>query len=263
VPTHAIDLVEELRHRGADRLKPLRCFRISGAAASGSVIEELLRFEIKPQSGYGMTENCAHQYTRPGDGPRRIIETCGKACAGYEVRIFDVDDADRPASPGEIGEIGGRGASLMLGYFDDQATTEDCFKADGWFMTGDLGWLDEEGYLRITGRKKEVIIRGGHDINPARIEDLAMRHPMIERAAAIPVADCLAVMFRPGRAASADQILNHLSAASLSKYETPEFYVALAEIPRMPNGKIQRLDLVQRLHSGQIVPQSVRQPGGA
>lgn len=119
VPTHAIDLVEELRHRGAGRLKPLRCFRISRAAASGSVIEEVLRFEIKPQSGYGMTENCAHQYTRPGDGPRRFIETCDKACAGYEVRIFDVDDADRPARPGEIGEIGGRGASLMLGYFDD------------------------------------------------------------------------------------------------------------------------------------------------
>ena len=97
-----------------------------------------------------------------------------------------------------------------------------------------------------------------------------MRHPLIERAAAIPVADarlgeriCLAAMFRPGQAASADQILNHLDAAGLSKYEMPEFYVALAEIPLMPNGKIQRLDLVQRLHSGQIVPQCVRHPGGA
>jgi acyl-CoA synthetase len=216
-----------------------------------------------------MTDDCAHQYTRPGDGPRRIIETCGKACAGYEVRIFDVDDADVLPDLGEIGEIGGRGASLMLGYVDDQATTEDCFNADGWFMTGDLGWLDEEGYLRITGPKKEVIIHGGHNINPARIEDLAMRH-LIERAAAIPVADarlgeriCPAVMFRPEHAASADQILNHLDVAGLSKYEMPEFYVALAEIPLMPNGKIKRLGPVQRLHSGQIVPQSVRQSGAA
>jgi acyl-CoA synthetase len=107
------------------------------------VIEELLRFGVEPQSGYGMTENCAHQYTRPGDAPRRIIETCGKACAGYEVRVFDADNADRPAKPGAIGEIGGRGASLMLGYFGDQASTESCFNADGWFMTGDLGWLDD------------------------------------------------------------------------------------------------------------------------
>jgi acyl-CoA synthetase (AMP-forming)/AMP-acid ligase II len=264
VPTHAIDLVEELRRRGVHGLKRPACFRISGAAASGSVIEELLRLGIEPQSGYGMTENCAHQYTRPGDDPRRIIETCGKACAGYEVGIFDADDADRPAKPGAIGEIGGRGASLMLGYFGDQASTENCFNADGWFMTGDLGWLDEDGYLRITGRKKDVIIRGGHNINPARIEDLAMRHPTIERAAAIPVADerlgeriCLAVMFRPGHAASADEILDHLDAAGLSRYEMPEFYVAVAEIPLMPSGKIHKLDLARRLHKGQIVPQAI------
>ena len=72
---------------------------------------------------------------------------------------------------GEVGQIGGRGASLMLGYFDDQSATEDSFNADGWFMTGDLGWIDAQGYLRITGRKKDVIIRGGHNIYPARIED--------------------------------------------------------------------------------------------
>jgi acyl-CoA synthetase (AMP-forming)/AMP-acid ligase II len=270
VPTHAIALVEELRRRGSGGLDHLRCFRISGAPAPGLVIEELLRFGIEPQSGYGMTENCAHQYTRPGDDPRRIIETCGKACAGYEVGVFDTDDADRPAKPGAIGEIGGRGASLMLGYFGDQASTESCFNADGWFMTGDLGWLDEEGYLRITGRKKDVIIRGGHNINPARIEDLAMRHPVIERAAAIPVTDerlgeriCLVVMFRPGQAASVEQILNHLDAAGLSKYEMPEFYAALAEIPLMPSGKIQKLDLARWLHNGQIVPQPVRPSGTA
>jgi acyl-CoA synthetase (AMP-forming)/AMP-acid ligase II len=76
----------------------------------------------------------------------------------------------------------------MLGYFDDQAATEDSFNAHGWFMTGDLGWMDENGYLRITGRKKDVIIRGGYNIYPARIEDLAMRHSGVERVAAVPIA---------------------------------------------------------------------------
>jgi hypothetical protein len=77
------------------------------------------------------------------------------------VRIWRQDDRDVEASPGEIGEIGGRGASLMLGYFDDQSASEAAFNAQGWFMTGDLGWLDEAGYLHITGRKKDIIVRGG------------------------------------------------------------------------------------------------------
>ena len=77
----------------------------------------------------------------------------------------------------------------MLGYFDDQQATEAAFNAQGWFMTGDLGWMDADGYLRITGRKKDVIIRGGHNIYPGRIEALATRHDAVERAAALPVAD--------------------------------------------------------------------------
>jgi acyl-CoA synthetase len=270
VPTHAIDLVDELHRRGAAGLERLKCFRISGAATPGPVIEELLRYGIPPQSGYGMTENCAHQYTRPGDDIQRITQTCGKACAGYEVRIFDAEDADVPAKAGAIGQLGGRGASLMLGYFGDQTSTENCFNADGWFMTGDLGRLDDDGYLRITGRKKEVIIRGGHNINPARIEDMVMRHRAIERAAAIPLADerlgeriCLAVMFRPGETASVEQILDHLDAAGLSKYEMPEFFIALPDIPLMPNGKIQKLDLVRWLQEGRIVPQRVHRPSAA
>ena len=108
--------------------------------------------------------------------------------------------------PGEVGQIGGRGASLMLGYFDDQEATETAFNATGWFMTGDLGWIDDKGYLRITGRKKDLIIRGGHNIYPARIELLVLRHPAIERAAALPIADerlgekvCLAVVPRDGQ----------------------------------------------------------------
>ena len=146
----------------------MRGFRISGAAAPPSLIAELLHHGITPQSGYGMTETCSHQYTLPDDPPERIAETSGRACDGYEIRIWREDDPDREAAPGEIGEIGGRGASLMLGYFDDQLATEAAFNAEGWFMTGDLGRLDEAGYLRITGRKKDVI-------NPRRPQDLSRR----------------------------------------------------------------------------------------
>jgi non-ribosomal peptide synthetase component E (peptide arylation enzyme) len=237
---------------------------MSGAAAPGRVIAELARFGVPVQSGYGMTENCAHQYTRPGDDLRRLTESCGKACAGYEIGIFDADDPDCPAAPGEIGQVGGRGASLMLGYFGDQTASENAFNADGWFMTGDIGRLDADGYLQITGRKKDVIIRGGHNINPTRIEDLAMGHKAVERAAAVPVADarlgeriCLAVMFRAGMTATAEDMLTHLAAAGLATSDMPEFFVALPEIPLMPNGKIHKLDLAGAINDGRIAPSEI------
>ena len=145
VPTHAIDLLTELRARNARDAGAVRGFRISGAAAPAPVVAGLMQYGILPQSGYGMTETCSHQYTLPNDPPERIVETCGRACAGYEIRIWRQDDPDIEAAPGEIGEIGGRGASLMLGYFDDQKATEAAFNAEGWFITGDLGWIDEAG----------------------------------------------------------------------------------------------------------------------
>jgi acyl-CoA synthetase len=160
VPTHPIDLLSEMRARNVQRPAAVRGFRISGAAAPPLVVRELMSRGVVPQSGYGMTETCSHQYTLPDDPPERIVETCGRACEGFEVRIWRRDNPNAEAASGEIGQIGARGASLMLGYFDDQAATEVAFNAQGWFMTGDLGWMDECGYLRVVGRQKDIIIRG-------------------------------------------------------------------------------------------------------
>ena len=269
VPTHAIDLLRELEQRGLDRVGRLNGFRISGAAAPRDVIAALLAHGVMPQSGYGMTETCSHQYTLPTDGAARVTETCGRACPGYEVRIFRQDDPDVELPAGQIGQIGGRGASLMLGYFDDQAASEDSFNADGWFMTGDLGSLDADGYLRITGRKKDVIIRGGHNIYPARIEDLAMRHPAVERVAAVPVRDerlgekvCLAVVWRDGASADAEQVLAHLDAQGLSRYDMPEFLLDLEQIPLTASGKIRKRDIVELIAEGRATPRPVQwKPG--
>lgn len=267
VPTHAIDLLAELRRRGLSSLGRLSGFRISGAAVPGHVIADLRPFGIVAQSGYGMTETNGHQYTLPDDALELIMDSSGKACPGYEIRIFDEDDPNVELPCGEIGQLGGRGASLMRGYFDDQIATESCFNDDGWFMTGDLGWVDENGYLRLTGRKKEVIIRGGHNINPARIEELAMLHDGIERAAAIALPDprlgervCLAVMFRANAAVPADRLLEHLSAAGLSRYDMPEYYLELSEIPLMSNGKIQKRDIVKWIRDGDVAPVAIGAP---
>jgi acyl-CoA synthetase len=265
VPTHAIDLLTELRARGAERLGSVTGFRISGAAATAEVIGALMQYGVTPQSGYGMTETCSHQYTLPTDDPKLITESCGRACPGYEVKIWRQDDPDQEAPIGEVGQIGGRGASLMLGYFDDQQTTEDSFNASGWFMTGDLGWVDAAGFLRIVGRKKDLIIRGGHNIYPARIEALAMRHPAVDKVAAFPVPDarlgekvCLAVIPRRGAQIDEAALLAHMAAAGLSRYDMPEFMVTVEALPMTASGKIVKRDLSQQVQDGVLQPRPVR-----
>jgi acyl-CoA synthetase (AMP-forming)/AMP-acid ligase II len=265
VPTHAIDLLAEVRARGEAQLRKVRGFRISGAAISPEVVCELMRCGVMPQSGYGMTETCSHQYTLPTDDLQLIAETCGRSCPGYEVRIFQQDNPDIEAAVGEVGQIGGRGASLMLGYFDDQAATEAAFNADGWFMTGDLGWADENGYLRITGRKKDIILRGGRNIHPAQIESLATKHPEIERAAAVPVKDsrlgervCLAVVVRDGAAIEPAALLQHLHEAGLSKYDMPEYLLFLDDMPVTASGKTLKRELVRWIEEGRLKPSPIR-----
>lgn len=264
VPTHAFDLLKDLQQRPVEGLR-VKGFRISGAAASKEVVAGLLALGITPQSGYGMTEAGSHNYTHPGDDPRFILETSGRACRGYEIRIFKQDDPDVELPAGEMGQIGGRGASLMLGYFGAQEATEQAFNANGWFMTGDVGWLDEHGYIHVTGRKKDLIIRGGHNIYPAQIEALATRHEAVEKAVAIPVPDerlgekvCIAVTLRAGRELSGDELLAHLDAEGLSKYEMPEYFVALDEIPLTASGKVRKIELVERIRNGALVPTPVR-----
>src|SRR5215472_14261593 len=265
VPTHAVDLLAEMRARGAQRLAAVRGFRISGAAAPPKVVSELLSRGVVPQSGFGMTETCSHQYTLPDEAPERIVETCGRACRGFEVRIWHQDDPDAEVPPDEIGQIGCQGASLMLGYFDDRAANEAAFNAHGWFMTGDLGWMDEQGYLRVVGRQKDIIVRGGHNIYPARIEALALRHAAVEKAAAFPVPDprlgervCLAVMARKNMAVEPAAILQHLDVDGLSKYDMPEFILPLEEMPLTASGKVRKGDLVRRVKEGSLRPLPIR-----
>jgi acyl-CoA synthetase len=212
-----------------------------------------------------MTENGSHQYTLPSDDPRTIVETCGRACSAYEIQLWDQENPDGPARPGEVGEIGGRGACLTLGYFDNQQATEESFNRSGWFMSGDLGRMNEQGCLEIVGRKKDLIIRGGHNIYPARIEDLTMRHNAIARCAAFPVADqrlgekvCLAVILHEGHRVEPDELLSHLHMAGLSRYDMPEYFIAMTAFPLTASGKILKRELVQWAKEGRIQPQPIR-----
>lgn len=265
VPTHAMDILAEMRRRGLRKMGAVTVFYMAGASIPREIAQSFLEFGVTPQNIYGMTENGSHQYTLPGDDQDTIVSTCGRACMGYEVKLWRQDNPDEEVPPGEIGEIGGRGGNLMLGYFGNQQATEASFNAHGWFMSGDLGVLDPKGCLRIVGRKKDLIIRGGHNIHPARIEDLVLRHPAVFKAAAFPVADerlgekvCLAVIFHAAQQCTGEQILRHLYEEGLSKYDMPEYFVALAHFPMTASGKILKRELIEWARTGQIDPQPVR-----
>ncbi len=265
VPTHAIDMLAEVKRRGAKKLGAVKLFYMAGAPIPREVAQAFLDMGITPQNIYGMTENGSHQYTLPTDDAQTIVETCGRACHGYETRIFDAENPDREVPSGTVGEIGTRGALLMLGYFDNQLTTEASFNAGGWFLSGDLGTLDERGCLRIMGRKKDLIIRGGHNIHPARIEDLAHRHPAVQKAAAFGVPDtrlgekaCLAVILREDERVTGEAMLDHLHAVGLSKYDMPEFFLAMDAFPLTASGKILKRELQEWVKHGRIAPQPVR-----
>jgi len=265
VPTHAIDILGHLQQQGLNQLGDVSIFYMAGSIIPVEVAKSFLAMGITPQNIYGMTENGSHQYTMPDDTEQVITSTCGKACQGYETRIWDQENSDIELPCGQVGEIGTRGALLMLGYFNNQVATENSFNASGWFMSGDLGRLDELGNLQIVGRKKDLIIRGGHNIYPSRIENLVAKHPGVLKTAVYPVADerlgekvCLAIIEREGQHVLAQALLTHLHESGLSKYDMPEFFISMQSFPLTASGKILKRELVELTRLGKINPLPVR-----
>jgi acyl-CoA synthetase len=265
VPTHAMDIQAEQRRRGLERIGDVTVFYMAGAAIPPAVAENFLKQGIKPQNVYGMSENSSHQYTQPDDDAATIVNTCGRGGKAYEIAIFDMDDADKPATRGTVGQIGGQGACLMLGYFGNQQATEDSFNKGGWFLSGDLGRIDENGNLEVAGRLKDMIIRGGKNIYPAKIDDLAVKHPGVDKAAAFPVPDerlgekvCLAILPHGDMAPTAEEMLDHLHRAGLSKYDMPEYFIVMPVLPMTASGKILKRELAAWAKSGDIAPQPCR-----
>ncbi|MET1045479.1 MAG: class I adenylate-forming enzyme family protein [Hyphomicrobium sp.] len=261
VPTHAMDILAEQRSAGIGRLGSVETFYMAGAPIPPSVAAAFVEQGIKPQNVYGMTENSSHQYTHPGDDAETIVNTCGRGGRSYEVKLFDPADPDKEVGVGEVGHIGGRGAALMLGYLGNQAATESSFNSSGWFLSGDLGIMDADGNLRIEGRLKDLIIRGGHNIYPSHIEAIAVRHAAAGRVAAIPVADdrlgervCIAVS---GTVEPAE-MMDHLRSEGLSKYDMPEFFLRVSEFPMTASGKILKRELVLQVQRNQLHPQPIR-----
>jgi acyl-CoA synthetase len=216
---------------------------------------------ITPQNVYGMTECSSHQYTHPSDSQDVWISTCGRGGPAYEVKIWNPENPDQEMPQGQSGNIGGRGAAMMLGYFANQAATEGTFNRHGYLLSGDLGSFDAAGNLRIDGRIKDLIIRGGHNIYPSQIESHALTHPGVEKAAAFGVPDdrlgervCLAIIgdLEP------DVMLAHLAQSGLSKFDMPEWYIAVDSLPLTASGKILKRELTEMVKRGDLAPAPVR-----
>ena len=197
-------------------------------------------------AGWGMSENGLVTCTVSGDPPEKVFGTDGGPWDGMEVRV--VDEARRPVPPGASGTLQARGAANFVGYLkrpDAYATDED-----GWFDTGDVASMDEGGYIRITSRAKDLVIRGGENVPVVEVEELLYRHPAVRDAAIVAMPDprlgergCLFVTLRPGASLDFGEMQRHLEAQALAKQYWPERLEVIDEMPRTPSGKIRKFEL--------------------
>ena len=197
-------------------------------------------------AGWGMSENGLVTCTLPGDPPEKIFGTDGGPWSGMEVRV--VDGARNPAPPGAPGDLQARGAANFVGYLkrpEAFATDED-----GWFDTGDIATMDEDGYIRITSRAKDIIIRGGENVPVVEVEELLYRHRAVRDAAIVAMPDprlgergCLFVTLRPGASLDFEAMQRHLEEQQLARQYWPERLEVIAEMPRTPSGKIRKFKL--------------------
>ncbi|HVC10775.1 MAG TPA: fatty acid--CoA ligase family protein, partial [Burkholderiales bacterium] len=192
---------------------------------------------------WGMTETQGALYTRPGDPLDVSATTAGGPSPGTEVRIVDVDENAVPG--GTEGELQVRGCLLFPGYLDNPAANAAAFAAEGWFRTGDLAVQDAAGNVRISGRIKDVINRGGVKYNPLDIELLLDKHPKVGQSAIVPVPDpvlgekaCVFVVPKPGMEVTLGELCDYLSQHDIAKIKLPERLEIIAEMPLTPTRKI-------------------------
>ncbi len=197
---------------------------------------------------YGLTEaSPVITMTRFDDSLERRVETVGKPLPGVQVRI--VDATHRPVPVGQPGELACRGYNVMLGYWKDRKATEEMIDAEGWLYSGDLATVDEDGYVRIVGRKKDMIITGGFNVYPAEIEEVLFTHPGIQNVAVIGVPDD--VMGEVGMAFAIPREGAHLDpqevaafcAQRVAGFKVPRYIIVSSEFPMTPSGKVQKFKL--------------------
>lgn len=221
---------------------------LGGAAVPAELVLQAERAGIVAMRGYGCTEHPSISLGMPRDPADQRAHTDGKPCAGVDIRVVDDDGTDVPA--GKQGEIYSRGPDLFCGYTDPDLNTA-AFD-DGWYRTGDIGWLNDDGFLVIVDRKKDIVIRAGMNISPAEVEAAMVSMPQVAGVAVIAVPDArtgerACAFVRPipgGDIPSIEQVQLHLATAGLAKYKWPEeICYHRDDFPRTPAGKVRKTEL--------------------
>jgi cyclohexanecarboxylate-CoA ligase len=192
---------------------------------------------------WGMTELQAGTYTRPDDPLEVAVTSAGRPSPGTEARVVAPDGS--LLGSGEEGELQIRGCSVFPSYFDNATATAQAFTTDGWFRTGDLAVLDAQGNVRLTGRSKDIINRGGVKFNPLDLEHLLDEHPKIVQSAIVPMPDavlgeraCCFAVLAPGQSLTLEEVCAYLLTHHIARYKLPERLEILEEMPLTPTRKI-------------------------
>lgn len=250
------DLLNVLEKQPAD-LSALRFFLCGGTTIPKKVARECQQRGIKLLSVYGSTESSPHAVVNLDDPLSRFMHTDGYAAAGVEIKV--VDDARKTLPPGCEGEEASRGPNVFMGYFDAPELTARALDEEGWYYSGDLCRMDEAGYIKITGRKKDIIVRGGENISSREVEDILLQHPKIHDACVVAMSDerlgersCAYVVLKaPHHSLSLEEVVAFFSRKRVAKYKYPEHIVVIEKLPLTTSGKIQkfllRKDIMRRL----------------
>lgn len=250
------DLLNLLEKQPAD-LSALRFFLCGGTTIPKKVARECQQRGIKLLSVYGSTESSPHAVVNLDDPLSRFMHTDGYAAAGVEIKV--VDDARKTLPPGCEGEEASRGPNVFMGYFDEPELTARALDEEGWYYSGDFCRMDEAGYIKITGRKKDIIVRGGENISSREVEDILLQHPKIHDACVVAMPDerlgersCAYVVLKaPHHSLSLEDVVAFFSRKRVAKYKYPEHIVVIEKLPRTASGKILkfllRKDIMRRL----------------
>ena len=248
-PAHLVALLNVADFDKYD-LSSLQMSMTGGASCPIEVIREVqARLPGKLLEMYGMLEVGSQSQTTYDEDPEAVCGLVGKEQPGMQLKAIDAEGKDCP--PGVPGEVLTRGPSVMIGYYNNPAANEKAFSGDGWFHTGDVGVFDERGYLKIVGRTKEMIIRGGANIYPREIEEALYEHPKVRDAAVVGLPDprlgervCACIVTRDGQQMDFAEVVEFLR-RRVATYKLPEHLVLLDELPRTPTGKVQKTPLRQ------------------